>query len=152
MDDSSFDTYRHINKVIGLLAIFSEQILLRGVGHDKSKLESPEKEIFDKYVPILQQLEFGSDEYKDVTSKMKIATNHHNSENRHHPEHFKDGIKGMNLIDIAEMFCDWKVATLRNPNGDLRKSIDILQERFGFSDDLKAIFVNSIDLLDQEEA
>jgi hypothetical protein len=41
------------------------------------------------------------------------------------------------------MFCDWYAATKRHNNGDIMKSISINQERFGYSDDLKAVFENT---------
>ena len=53
------------------------------------------------------------------------------------------GINGMCLIDLLEMLCDWKAATLRHKDGDLRRSIDINQKRFGYSDEMKAILHNT---------
>jgi hypothetical protein len=53
----------------------------------------------------------------------------------------------MNLVDIVEMFCDWLAATKRHNGGDIMKFIVINQERFGFSDDLKAIFENTCKIL-----
>lgn len=50
----------------------------------------------------------------------------------------------MNLVDIIEMLCDWKAATLRHADGDIYKSIEINQKRFGYSDELKSIFINTI--------
>ena len=146
--DSKNDTLNHIGQVNNYLRLFRKHLEIRGKNHDKSKLENPEKEVFDKFVPMLQTVQFGTKEYKAITSQMKIGTSHHNSKNRHHPEHFENGIKGMNLVDLVEMFCDWKAATLRNPNGDLVKSIGILKERFGFSDDLEAILLNSVEIVE----
>ena len=60
------------------------------------------------------------------------------------------GIKDMNLADIVEMICDWKAATMRHDNGDIRKSIVINQERFDYSDDLKLIFLNTANMFDRE--
>jgi hypothetical protein len=39
---------------------------------------------------------------------------------------------------------DWKAATLRHADGDILKSIEINQKRFGYSDDLKEIFKNTV--------
>jgi hypothetical protein len=74
---------------------------------------------------------------------MGIALDHHYKTNRHHPEHFENGIMGMTVIDLCEMLADWKAATLRHDNGDIFKSIDINQIRFGYSDELKQIFINT---------
>jgi len=76
---------------------------------------------------------------------MKEALKHHYDFNRHHPEHFVNGIKDMTLIDLCEMLSDWKAASLRHNDGDINKSIEINQSRFGYSDELKQIFLNTID-------
>lgn len=58
------------------------------------------------------------------------------------------GILGMSLLDLIEMLCDWKAATLRHDDGDIRKSIEINQKRFGYSDELKTIFLNTLGLIE----
>jgi hypothetical protein len=115
----------------------------RGLIHDQTKLESPEKEIFDEYTPKLKNTTYGSEEYSKYLKEMKIALDHHYKNNRHHPEHFNNGIRDMNLIDIIEMFCDWLSATERHDDGDIFKSIEYNQNRFGYSSDLKDIFDNT---------
>ncbi len=84
-------------------------------------------------------------------AEMKPAIDHHNSANRHHPEHFEGGIHEMNLIDLLEMMCDWKAATLRHNDGDIMKSIEINQKRFGYSDELAAILRNTANWLNDQE-
>lgn len=60
-------------------------------------------------------------------------------------------IRGMNLLDIVEMLCDWKAAGLRtDPPGDIRRSIEINQERFGYSDELRQILLNTLPLIEGE--
>jgi hypothetical protein len=51
----------------------------------------------------------------------------------------------MSLIDLIEMICDWKAATLRHNDGDINKSIELNKDRFGYSDDLAQIFKNTVD-------
>jgi hypothetical protein len=75
---------------------------------------------------------------------MKPALDHHYAMNSHHPEHFATGIQGMSLLDVLEMLCDWKAATLRHNDGDIRRSIELNQKRFGYSDELKAILLNTL--------
>ena len=53
----------------------------------------------------------------------------------------------MNLIDVLEMICDWKASSEHHENGDIYKSIEINQKRFGYSDDLKSILKNTVDFL-----
>lgn len=58
------------------------------------------------------------------------------------------GIRGMSLLDVLEMLCDWKAATLRHKDGDILRSIEHNQKRFGYSDDLKQILLNTLPLIE----
>jgi hypothetical protein len=116
--------------------------------HDNSKLDRFEADGFAKYTEILKDLAYGSEEYKQTLENMKPIIEHHYERNRHHPEHFRNGIKDMNLLDIIEMLCDWKAASLRHENGNVFESIEINQKRFGYSDELKSILINTIKFLE----
>lgn len=142
--DSREDTMRHIVTVQCFLGDVIEDLRRRWKDHDQSKLESPEKEVFDEFTPKLKGSTYGSEEYKEFLAQMKPALDHHYAVNSHHPEHFPAGIAGMSLLDIIEMLCDWKAATLRHNDGDIRKSIEINQQRFGYSDELKQILFNTL--------
>jgi hypothetical protein len=137
------DTLKHIWKVRKNIGTLIWELVLRAAAHDRSKLQSPEKTWFDEYTPKLAGSTYGSDEYKQFLNRLKPALDHHYYGNRHHPEHFSNGIRGMNLIDLIEMFCDWYAATQRHSDGNIMKSITINQERFSYSDDLKAVFENT---------
>jgi hypothetical protein len=137
------DTLKHINRVRINIGIVVWNLIRRAVSHDEAKLHAPEKDFFDEYTPKLAGSTYGSDEYKKYLKGLKPALDHHYALNRHHPEHFENGIRGMNLVDILEMFCDWYAATKRHNNGDIMKSIEINQTRFDYSDDLKAVFENT---------
>ena len=108
----------------------------RGEEHDASKLIDPELSIFDEVTPKLKTLTYGSDEYKQSLADMGPALKHHYENNRHHPEHHKNGIDDMTLVDIIEMFCDWKAAVKRHYDGCIYTSIDINKKRFKMSDPL----------------
>lgn len=56
-------------------------------------------------------------------------------------------VSDMNLIDIIEMLCDWKAATLRHDDGSIYQSLEDNQARFGYSDELKEIMLNTIKLI-----
>lgn len=143
MSDSKFKTLRHIETVRNYLNLVIRELTVRQEQHDQTKLEAPEVEIFEEYTPKLRLCEFGSEEYKSMMKEMNIAIDHHVRTNRHHPEHFTRGVNGMNLVDILEMACDWIAASKRHDNGDVMKSIELNQERFGYSDELKNILVNT---------
>ena len=150
MIDSKPATYAHINVVQQFMELFIKELIHRSTIHDQSKLVSPEVEIFDEFTPKLAHSTYLSPEYKQFMQAMKPALDHHYSVNSHHPEHYSDGIKGMNLLDLIEMMADWKAAGQRhkNPNS-LETSIEKNQARFGYSDELKSIFINTAKLLDK---
>lgn len=147
-EDCKKDTKEHIEQVDRLMFIVLNDLFVRANNHDKSKLESPELEAFTEYTPKLKNSTYGSDEYKENLKGLKVALEHHYKHNSHHPEHYEDGIRGMNLLDVIEMFCDWKAATMRHADGDIKKSIEINQKRFNYSDDLKSIFYNTAKLFE----
>lgn len=141
--DSKLDTQTHIIKVMSFVDDFEGELCLRSRFHDRSKLEDPEKAIFDVVTPRLKKLTYGTEEYKKSLAEMGPALQHHYENNRHHPEHHKNGINDMSLIDIVEMLMDWKAASERHVNGDIFRSIELNQERFNMSDQLKDILVNT---------
>ncbi len=143
--DSWHDTLEHIQNVRTKLYRVVADLLQRALEHDASKLEPPEKEVYDKYTPLLANLEYGTDAYREVLTKMKVGIDHHYSVSRHHPESFADSINGMNLIDLLEMLVDWKSAGERHKKypGDIFKSIEINAERFKIDPQLKQILLNT---------
>lgn len=147
-DDCIRDTKEHIAQVREFMLMFAQELIQRALLHDKSKLEYPEIDIFTEYTPKLKHSTFMSDEYKGFLNEMQVALNHHYEKNSHHPQHYENGIAGMNLADVVEMICDWKAASLRHENGDVRKSIQENKNRFNYSDDLESIFVNTVKMFD----
>ena len=145
------ETQKHIEAVRKYIRFMIDKIDMRGVKHDASKLESPEVEVFAEYTPKLNSTTFGSDEYYQNLADMKPALDHHYASNRHHPEHFVNGINDMTLIDILEMFCDWKASTLRHNDGNLLKSIETNAERFQMEGQLKQILINTARMIDEHE-
>jgi len=144
MNEIKYETSKHIMNVAKYIFSFCTTLYARSIDHDKSKLENPEAEVFEEFTPRLAGMTYASDEYKKCLEEMKPALDHHYKENRHHPEHFKGGIKNMNLVDLSEMLCDWKAATLRHNDGDIIKSIELNQSRFGYSDDIRVILINTV--------
>lgn len=141
--DSTVDTLLHIKRVNELLLGFAQELLHRAATHDRSKLGEQEKPYFDKLTPLLAGSDFGSDEYKGFLKQLGPALEHHYANNSHHPEHYENGIDGMDLLDVLEMFADWKAASERHKNGDIYKSIEINKKRFKMSAQLEQIFINT---------
>lgn len=145
-----FDTLHHIIQVSTLLNKIQQHLLQRMIDHDQSKLKTPEMEVFALFTPKLKHLEYGSPAYFVCLSEMEDCILHHYQNNRHHPEYFKEGIDGMNLIDLIEMICDWKAASLRTKNGNVFDSLQKNRVRFNISDQLFNILQNTLPILEQE--
>ncbi len=146
---TNFDTFIHIQQVQKGLQKLATQALERGRVHDRSKLDTPEVEHFTKYTEELKDLTYNSDEYKNCLEKMKPAIQHHYAVNRHHPEHFPDGISGMNLVDLQEMIVDWWASSKRQNNGNLRLSLEESCKRFNIEPQLTSILKNTLDVLEE---
>lgn len=142
--DSTADTLLHIKRVSQLLTEAASELIRRANNHDNSKLKSPEKELFDEFTPKLKNTTYGSEEYKGYLKELKVALDHHYENNSHHPEYYENGVNGMDLFDLMEMFFDWKAATERTKDGNIIKSIEINQERFGISEQISEIFRNTV--------
>lgn len=91
-EDCIRDTKEHISQVREFLLVFQQELAKRALEHDKSKLESPEIELFTEYTPKLKDCTYGSDLYKSYLDGLKPALGHHYSVNSHHPEHYKKNV------------------------------------------------------------
>jgi hypothetical protein len=141
--DSRPDTYAHIAVVRGYICEVINNLLYRGHDHDLSKLEEPELSVFNEYTPKLKKTTYGSDEYREFLVGMDRGLHHHYKVNDHHPEHFSEGIHGMDLIQLIEMLADWKAATLRHEDGNLRRSIELNAERFEYDKEIYNLLMNT---------
>ena len=148
--DSRPETVAHARQVQVFIDRIREALDRRGEDHDESKMNEPELSVFDEYTPKLKDVTYGSSQYKEYLTGMQVALDHHYSVNRHHPEYFGK-IADMNLVDIIEMLCDWKAATMRHADGDIVKSIIVNQGRFGLSDELTSILMKTLEVLDKKE-
>lgn len=148
---TNFDTLSHICRVRDIINICIVELLKRGELHDQTKLENPELDLFVEYTDKLAKTTYGSQEYDENKAAMQVAIEHHYANNRHHPEHFKNGINDMTLIDLIEMFCDWKAASERHNDGNIRKSIEVNGKRFGMSNQLITIFENTIEVIGESK-
>ena len=112
--------------------------------HDQSKFSESELPVFTEYTSKLKGTTYGSDEYKQFLAEMKPALDHHYASNRHHPEHFQNGIRDMTLVDLVEMLLDWWASTQRHADGDIFRSITLNEKRFNIPPELSDIFRNTI--------
>ena len=144
MPDSTQDTQDHINKVQERVQEIEAALNIRAIRHDRSKLFDPEKSGYDQLTVKLKDCVYGSDEYRAALAEAKPIIEHHYAYNSHHPEHYKNGIAGMSLLDIVEMLCDWKAASERTKQGSIAQSLTHNKKRFGIDDQLAAILENTV--------
>lgn len=136
MPDSTQDTLRHIFTVREHLDEILANLVRRGILHDASKLEDPEREGYDRLTTRLKDVTYGSEEYRAALDEAAETIAHHYAHNRHHPEHFPNGIADMTMLDLLEMLADWKAASLRTKGGSLAQSLPHNQQRWGIPDNL----------------
>ena len=142
--DSKDDTIAHMATVDRFMGRIILNLRKRNAVHDDSKLEEPEKSMYDEFTPKLRAMTYGSDEYRETLAAMGPALQHHYAANSHHPEHYENGINGMSLLDLIEMLADWKAAAVRHADGSIAQSMEVNRKRFGMSDQLYEIFQNTI--------
>lgn len=149
--DSRPETYEHIKRVRHFIYEATENLQKRSAVHDQSKMQEPELSAFDVATPKLAGLEYGSEEYKQSLRDLGPALQHHFIENDHHPEHFKNGVRGMSLMALIEMLCDWRAASERvkqrtdDPNKikSFESGLLFNKDRFEISDDLYDVLLNT---------
>lgn len=141
------ETLRHVATVQRFMLEFLREFSERAQSHDSSKFAEPEFSIFAEVTPKLKGLTYGSDEYHEQLKELQEALDHHYAHNSHHPEHHEDGVNDMTLFDVCEMFCDWMAAVERHDDGDIFRSIEINEERFGIAPQLSAIFRNTVEAM-----
>ncbi len=142
--DSVLDTRRHIEAVRKIIWDICYRFQERAGAHDRSKLESPEKEWLDEVVPKLKATQYGSLEYTKALEDNSEILAYHYTKNSHHPEHHEAGIAGMSLLDLIEMLADWQAATSRHLDGDIHQSLEVNRKRFGIEPQLYAILVATV--------
>ena len=132
---------KHNNNVQNNLADVLANIARRMAEHDQSKYRHEELDLVIGK-PYLQTLEYNTPEYKRGLEQVQYAVEHHYKANSHHPEHYPDGIKGMTLLDLLEMACDWQAAAVEHDSTFL-ESINRNVERFGLSIEMQEILMNT---------
>ena len=147
--DSTIDTREHIQNIRRVfLEKFLPELLQRFAVHDQSKLEEPERSCYDEFIPKIRVAEYGSDEYEEIRSQMqRDGLDHHYQVNRHHPEHFPNGVNGMNLIDFVEYVLDCYAASMRSKT-PFEKTMKTNMDKYDIPEMLQNIVFNTVHDLD----
>ncbi len=120
----------------------------RGLSHDLSKYKWNEAKYFARVIFDLKDSTYGTEEYKKMLEDIQPAVKHHYKKNKHHPEYHKHGIHSMTEIDKLEMIADWQAATKRHSTGNIFKSIEINQTRFGYDNKTKEWLIKIAKILE----
>lgn len=150
MYDSRIETFQHRHTLQELVWRAIKKLWRRALDHDLTKLDSPEREVYDRFP---ERAPYGTDAYRLRLLEMTAALQHHYAHplNRHHPEHFPNGgCANFTLLDYLECVLDWWATSLKQPGGDIRASIEANQRRFGFSDDIKNMLLQTLKELEAE--
>lgn len=118
------------------------KLIWRGQVHDLSKYGPHERRGFAR-ANRLSELTYGSDEYEAERAALGRALEHHYLVNSHHPEHYDEGLREMDLYDFIEMYCDWQAAVRRHDDGDLRESIRTNADRFDLDPQIIHLLANT---------
>jgi len=141
------DILIHIDEVRENLEEMIHDLRLRGIKHDRSKLQEPEFSIFVSTRPKFKKVNYGTKEYEEVSKEAYEAVRHHYDHNRHHVKHHVEGIYDMNLLDMLEMLADWKAAARRSPDLSFKDSLPRAFKKYGFDETLQCIFMNTLEYL-----
>lgn len=137
---------RHKNEINILTHHFITLLLTQINTHDDSKLEEPEISLFSKNIEDFSNTnEYLSQDYNKLLQDINDAKEQHYVNNRHHPEHFENGVDNMTLIDVIDMLLDWLCSNViyKNNIEEIEKMIRKQQKRFNLSDQLTKILINT---------
>lgn len=120
------ETQGHKRDVFENIRAIAERAMEVALQHDESKYMGEE-------LPLL-----ATKQPEDHDKAME----HHYKLNRHHPEHFPNGISGMCLVDLIEMYSDW-LSDAEEEGKDFLQVLEEKQSKYQFSNDLKNILHNT---------
>lgn len=134
---------KHRENVKSRLLFLADELYQRAYHHDDSKLQAPE-------IGWLIEMDkeprypYGSPEYFDKMKRWDKFFRHHYKFNRHHPDHFQDGISGMNLADLCEYIVDIISYFEELHVGEALDTVNKQADRFGLDEQLIQILKNTL--------
>ncbi len=136
--------YHHKFVVLQYMNNIIQDLMLRAEQHDQSKFSEEEFPGLVAAIDDIRRYPYGTPEYNQMREKHAATFVVHYKKNRHHPEFFANGIEDMTLMDIVEMLCDWKSASMRQESqGSINKSIEIGAEKYNIPPVLIKILANT---------
>ncbi len=146
-DGSSLKTIENIVKhkksVGNALRALADELYKRADSHDDSKLQMPELGMLINMDKSKRPV-YGSPEYYEHIKKNQAFFDHHYRGNSHHPEHYKNGVHDMDLVDVIEMIADWCSYSKNLSIQEICNLIEQQSKRFGFGEEVADIFKNTM--------
>lgn len=134
---------KHRQTVRERLLFLADELYKRAYHHDDSKLQLPEIKWLIE-MDKEPRYEYGTPEYFEKMKRWDKFFKHHYENSRHHPDHFANGIEGMNLADLCEYIVDiisyYEELHVNNALDTVNKQ----KERFGFDEQLTQILKNTL--------
>lgn len=134
---------KHKASVKTKLMFLVHELEKRAENHDNSKLQQPEA----GYLIAMDKegrKKYGSKEYFEKMKRWEKFFKHHYENNRHHPDHFQNGVDGMNLIDLCEYVVDI-ISYYDNMHvEDAIQTINEQKDRFKLDEQLTQILKNTL--------
>lgn len=132
----------HIDRVRKKLNKLIKELTKRANDHDASKLREPELTYW-RQMDQEKRYDYGTPEYERKIKKYEFLMEMHYKANRHHPEHFHNGISDMTLVDLTEMLCDWLSYKEKMRVSEAIKLIEDQSKRFHYSEEIKNMLINT---------
>lgn len=144
------ETSEHIGMVREKMEAIIAELHARAQVHDESKFSAEEMPFLQEIGELAQRegkVAYGTPEYEKRKQILEPMLAHHYRNNDHHPEFYANGISGMTLMSLVEMFCDWAAAAQqRDPDGTMNLSFSI--EKYGIPPMLAEILRNTADAME----
>jgi len=147
------DTRKHQQLVASRMFACIKRLIDKALCHDESKFSESEKPFYIDPVWALnnENIQYGSDQYKEACKTMGSGLKHHTNHNDHHVEFFEDftvqtlndPIRAMDLFAFMEMLCDWIAAAKRRGNSPTL-AIDSLKKKYHIDEQLECILRNTL--------
>ena len=134
----------HIAEFQQAIATLTEKLKQRAKTHDASKLQEPELTQYTEVEEKLEKHPIGSHNYRSIVKQNKPILDKHYKNNPHHPEHFKNGFNSMTILDLVDVFTDWK---LDCGDEDWDSFVDSRTDYYSLSSQLATILKNSKNIL-----
>lgn len=142
MEKTSEYILSHIDSVRAKIFRVVDELMQRAKFHDSSKLKEPEFSLWKK-MDEEPKYPYGTSKYKEKMQRFGKVFRIHYKENRHHPEHFLNGVLDMTLVDLTEMLCDW---LSYKKFYSVREVVDLMDrqcERFRYGEEIRALLTNT---------